>query len=1538
MKRVVPFYVCGVCLMGVVVGTLNVTDRIPVFLAVDVIARPEMLPPGPFQLWGGFGASFGVAAREEARRLTDENVFPFVEWNVLPLFTFVDGQRTLQLAQEHVVPRPDVVGFIGPATSSQAVTLSMYLNLERPDLPVCSGSATATSLSSLTQFPKFFRRGLPSDVHGQAMARFVTQMGWRRVAVMYEMNEFGFNILQGFGQVLSTSGGTMGYTKGVQMSGVLFHEEHVHEFVSAIERNDFRILVLLTSVDLWKFTVKSLYDSGTMGPHRAVIVWNMGFMVRTPITERDRELNSMIIGLTQEVSVEDRGGDFLDSLMPLDPALAILDDVSRSHLATYTECTRALVHGLLKSAEEDDYYGPLLQSDPRVVAEALAAGNITRLFSVPRSIQRSPPLDGVSTPLEFTPVGDPFPYLSAWVHNGTGLERLATFSVEVNETAVSTAWTFLKPPQFFGGSHVVPWDGVLDGPVCSCESGQGRCETPDGYCRCFSPATWGGNQCQVRMGTVDHVQWRVKGVSPSGTLSTLQVYSFINFLTLASQTVESLPFRWEFLQLVNGTSMNPLASLSVFATDPSSGERWEGERLEKHIERVLTLLSLDEASWDTPLKSAWDNTRFVQPPSSLEWRLQRLPVTSLLPRGILYVLVSLFFIMGTLIALNTLWTYYPTLIRVRTVRKKIVPQDEPRACLPKAPFPTVYSQVPFLVYVLFFILAMGMLIVKPNQICLWVPTLLFILQTCVVGVYLSVYVREAVKNHSVGEKKSSKGFGRILHHRWMTRVYQSRLSYWIIVTLLLVRTGVVVVVSFFITERGVHEVPYRSLTKRFEGCMIKNTFMLQIGYATNLFLILVMVGVTFVKIEGGTFSPLIQQAIHQGNRLWSLGMVLIASLLWWTLHQVLSPEVYWSLHGIAWAWMVSGPMWIQYAVWVYRKFWVEHRKLRRQLNAATWILSVSEMTPITKLKRTVSQLSGRSGGSNPWENDDTHSVRSLAMSMKSQGASIKGDVPEGVYMYHNQRLGEKRMVFVRLCQHLHKELSSGTLPQEVQEAMIRFCELRHDHVAMCVGADIASLATEKTLKLCFEYYEKGSLQDMLAHELINDSTIVESLAMDLTRGIEFLHRQTYKGNPLFHGRLTSQNCVISHQWQLKLTDMVVPWFEDVQRCFPLEQVPPRWQWMSPERLGGGSPTREDDMYAVGVILSEMASGLLPYETDQESPEDLIAKITDKSLQWRPSLEKGIPGAPLSELSERIAATDTMNLFSRSLNKAILACWKCTDTRVTSRDLMTLMRKVNPCATKSLADIQLQVAQSYAQKLEEKVRERTQQLVEKSDQMRHMLLEMIPEKVLNELQKNGTVAPEAFEQVTIYFSDIVGFTVISSRSQPQEVVVLLNTLYTLFDSILSTMDVYKVETIGDAYMVVSGLPERNGTLHAKHIATMAIRFIESLRDFRIPHLPDERLQLRIGIHSGPVVAGIVGLKMPRYCLFGDTVNTASRMESTSEPMRIHVSHTTHDLLRDTPDFKLTSRGTLMVKGKGEMTTFWLEASEPHDSPGSIEDSP
>lgn len=240
-------------------------------------------------------------------------------------------------------------------------------------------------------------------------------------------------------------------------------------------------------------------------------------------------------------------------------------------------------------------------------------------------------------------------------------------------------------------------------------------------------------------------------------------------------------------------------------------------------------------------------------------------------------------------------------------------------------------------------------------------------------------------------------------------------------------------------------------------------------------------------------------------------------------------------------------------------------------------------------------------------------------------------------------------------------------------------------------------------------------------------------------------------------------------------------------------------------------------------------------------------------------------------------------------------------------------------------------EQYSTNLEGIVAERTAELAAEKQKTEDLVCRMLPKAIVEQLKQGQPVSAESFECVTIYFSDIVGFTKIAGGSTPLQVVDLLNDLYTCFDGIIDHFDVYKVETIGDAYMVVSGLPIRNGDNHAGEIATMSLHLLSAMCNFKIRHMPEENLQLRIGMHSGPAVAGVVGLKMPRYCLFGDTVNTASRMESGGLALRIHMSESTADILMKLGGYHLTARGQREVKGKGVMTTYWLDGKEGFNKP-------
>ncbi|KAK2163632.1 hypothetical protein LSH36_76g05005 [Paralvinella palmiformis] len=163
----------------------------------------------------------------------------------------------------------------------------------------------------------------------------------------------------------------------------------------------------------------------------------------------------------------------------------------------------------------------------------------------------------------------------------------------------------------------------------------------------------------------------------------------------------------------------------------------------------------------------------------------------------------------------------------------------------------------------------------------------------------------------------------------------------------------------------------------------------------------------------------------------------------------------------------------------------------------------------------------------------------------------------------------------------------------------------------------------------------------------------------------------------------------------------------------------------------------------------------------------------------------------------------------------------------------------------------------------------------------LLKEMLPKTIARQLLTGRRSGANFYDRVTVSFSDITDFADVSRTSKPVEIVTFLNEVYNFMDSKIECYDVYKVETIGSVYMVASGLPISNGDRHVTEVASMAIDLIRSSKSFNVSHLPGYRLQLRFGIHTGSCCAGVVGNKMPRYCLFGDTVNTASRMQSSCE---------------------------------------------------------
>jgi len=227
-----------------------------------------------------------------------------------------------------------------------------------------------------------------------------------------------------------------------------------------------------------------------------------------------------------------------------------------------------------------------------------------------------------------------------------------------------------------------------------------------------------------------------------------------------------------------------------------------------------------------------------------------------------------------------------------------------------------------------------------------------------------------------------------------------------------------------------------------------------------------------------------------------------------------------------------------------------------------------------------------------------------------------------------------------------------------------------------------------------------------------------------------------------------------------------------------------------------------------------------------------------------------------------------------------------------------------------------LAQERARQAEQ-LQQAFQQLEIEQKKSERLLLNVLPEPIAQRLKQKPEIIADSFASVTILFADIVGFTKMSTRISAPKLVELLNEIFSAFDELAIRHGLEKIKTIGDAYMVVGGLPVERPD-HAEAIAEMALDMQEAIARIDIKHR--EAFCMRIGIHSGPVVAGVIGTHKFIYDLWGDSVNLASRMESHGIPGCIQVSEATYKLLQDKYIFE--KRGSIPLKGRGDMTTYLL----------------
>ncbi len=324
----------------------------------------------------------------------------------------------------------------------------------------------------------------------------------------------------------------------------------------------------------------------------------------------------------------------------------------------------------------------------------------------------------------------------------------------------------------------------------------------------------------------------------------------------------------------------------------------------------------------------------------------------------------------------------------------------------------------------------------------------------------------------------------------------------------------------------------------------------------------------------------------------------------------------------------------------------------------------------------------------------------------------------------------------------------------------------------------------------------------------------------------------------------------------------------------------------------------------------------------ESGNDLVVVISDQMM----------PGIKGHDLLKRIhlasPATYTVLLTGQSDLEAVVDAvndanlyrymskpWESHDLVLTVKEAIKGYYQEKQLAQQNI------LLNRHNKELEQIVVERTKQIQEEMMKSAELLLNILPEKVAMELKDRGEATAKHYESVSVLFTDFQAFTRLASEITPQEVVVTLNECYTAFDDIIDKHGLEKIKTIGDAYMCAGGLPTENTTnaLDAVAAACEIQQWIAEWNEERVAR-GLKSWDLRIGIHTGKLIAGVIGKTKFAYDVWGDAVNIASRMESYGEIGKVNISEATYELVKD--QFSCTKRGKIEVKGKGEIDMYFV----------------
>ncbi|XP_055350723.1 atrial natriuretic peptide receptor 1-like [Paramacrobiotus metropolitanus] len=472
----------------------------------------------------------------------------------------------------------------------------------------------------------------------------------------------------------------------------------------------------------------------------------------------------------------------------------------------------------------------------------------------------------------------------------------------------------------------------------------------------------------------------------------------------------------------------------------------------------------------------------------------------------------------------------------------------------------------------------------------------------------------------------------------------------------------------------------------------------------------------------------------------------------------------------------------------------------------------------------------------------------------------------------------KSVRHVKLCQRDHT-VTFGELSTNIDllQLMKKFHGLDHHNLCRFYGIAISVKYGEavSVISAVTEHPARGTLIRALSSSITQDFAFSSSLIIDYLEVISEI---------CSCGKCPSRECdkIIS-------SEMIF--------------------WLTPERANYGSDDAMQavDIYSSGYIIYEiLTNGSLFYKLQSMSKNELCQLVADGAeAVWK-------------------ILDYTGNEYLTRFAPLLQLCWSSDPVkRPKIQKLRSLVLEILPLLTGNtrehkVIDAILKRLANYAEALENEVIIKTKNLCDEIAKCDAIVAQFLPRTIVKQLRTGHNVQPELFQCVTIMFMELSGFSDFVNSASPEKVLALLSETESFVDRLLMQCDVYKIEAVADTYLIGSGLPERNGNHHVCFVAMFALKLLNSGFQLILP----EHLGCKIGINSGPCAAGLVGLRRFRYCLFGNTVNIASRMCSQGLPGRIQLSASSQLILQDFPEFRVALRGIVHVKGTSRMLTYWL----------------